>query len=127
MTKKELKTLYKIMARNGDWRKGKFSCGSNWAIADRVKLAADLAAADVEGKVAFNVTGMDCDCVKVWYGKVIPTPTLFAAQRMINIEYDHAEGPVSAWFDKPENAQANESRDLALEAFEDGHPWVVFA
>jgi hypothetical protein len=40
--------------------------------------------------------------------------------------YEGAEGPGSIWLSMPEDKVAPEFRDLALEAFEDGHPHIVY-
>lgn len=77
------------------------------------------------GEVSFNVSGMDCDCVRYEYSRIIPAHPPIAIERMIEREYYDAEGPVSVWIDWPQAAIPSASRDLALEAFEDGHPHIV--
>jgi len=51
-----------------------------------------------------------------------------AAMRWIDAEYDEAEGPVRSHYasvlEEPETG--GETRDLALEAWEDGHAHVVY-
>lgn len=46
-------------------------------------------------------------------------------QRAIEMEYEGAEGPTSVWICKPSEEPVYESRDLALEAFKNGHPHLI--
>ena len=69
---------------------------------------------------------MDCDCFKSRTVSHVPTPTVVAAWQMIERAYEGAEGPTSAYFAKPSaEPEGYASADLALEAFEDGHPYSV--
>lgn len=97
-------------------------------LAERATLKRAIAVFAENGRVALHTTGMDCDCVE--YSGVarssIPAQVV-AVEREIQGIYDAADGPVSVGLMKPSEAAACESisRDLALEAFEDGHPHCV--
>ena len=94
----------------------------------RVRLVAHLADIEVDGKVAQVSDAMDCDCTHGRYVNHIPTPSPMAAMRWINAEYDEAEGPVRSHYASilEEQETGGKTRDLALEAWEDGHPHVVY-
>lgn len=80
------------------------------------------------GEVAVVTAGMDCDC-SCWSGRVsiLPANVMFV-ERWLNEFYDSAEGPQSHEIMRPSEARSikSSSRDLALEAFEDGHAHVVY-
>jgi hypothetical protein len=51
---------------------------------------------------------------------------MFAVERYVNEIYNDAEGPVyGLWFSSPEQKAKYVSRDLAMEAYEDGHAHSV--
>lgn len=90
-------------------------------LGERVKGRKGLWIAMVNG-------GMDCDCSK-WDNAVsLVRATVKACDAWVEAFYSGAEGP--QWFcvERPSVAAELErsSRDLALEAFEDGHPHVVY-
>ena len=71
--------------------------------------------------------GMDCDCVS--FTDKTSFSTLLAYKVWEDRLYEEAEGPV--WHHrcskKAYDEFETESRDLALEAHENGHPWVVYS
>jgi len=71
--------------------------------------------------------GMDCDCVQYHYERNIPAPTVIAFERDRDSMYEWADGPCNLGIGEPVDEPENHSRDLALEAYEDGHPHVVYA
>lgn len=80
-----------------------------------------------DGQVALIESGMDCDCVQ-YSGYVSLCDATVAA---FDAEYAHrakwADGPFSIAIERPSVARGirRESRDLAAEAFEDGHPHSI--
>lgn len=98
-------------------------------INDRAHWAAIMARCVVGGKVGLIISGMDCDCVRYRYETVVDAPSgLFKLQRNIDREYMDAEGPHSVSYVRPDEARDgySNSRDLVLEAYEDGHPGTVY-
>lgn len=92
----------------------------------RAELYAGVAPHVVDGKVAVNVDQMDCDCSRWTSGHVMDAVPLLAVEQAVNRIYEDAEGPIyGLWFSKPEQKAEYVSRDLALEAFEDGHAHSV--
>jgi hypothetical protein len=80
------------------------------------------------GKVAVVWSGMDCDCVRFSGVVSIVDADKASVEAHIEREYEYAEGPLSFYITKPSDAAKihYESRDLAMEAFEDGHAHVVY-
>ena len=75
------------------------------------------------------VSGMDCDCSQ--YGYVQAYPADYEGYRQaIEKAYEWADGPMSIDLIHPstleEAKKSQYSHDLAAEAFEDGHPHVVY-
>jgi hypothetical protein len=79
------------------------------------------------GKVAVIWSGMDCDCVRYSNNVRMVDANWKAIEEHINSTYEWADGPAYYGFEKPSVAREleYESRDLALEAFEDGHPYSI--
>ena len=80
------------------------------------------------GVVAVIEGGMDCDC-SAYEGHVHTFPAKLSEfwDRIDKMYYD-AEGPIHWYVERPSVALNVESssRDLALEAFENGHQHVVY-
>ena len=96
-------------------------------LAARARFAARVAkCANADGDVAIVVSGMDCDCVKFTWSHVAPAVPL-AIEHFINHSNYWADGPQSVHVVPVDDAPESYSHDLALEAFEDGHPHVVYA
>ena len=97
------------------------------AITERGALAARIRACDEGGKIAMVESGMDCDCVR-YSGKVTIVPATMAAYyEEYNRTAEWADGPFSFAIVRPSEAAGIEyaSRDLALEAYENGHPHYI--
>lgn len=79
----------------------------------------------VDGKVRLCDRFMDCDCAQSTSWRDIPA-TYVHYEREVDEIYAWAEGPGTTWLESPATKPpAAEFRDLALEAFEDGHPHSV--
>ncbi len=100
----------------------------DYQINQKAALAARLAAVQENGIVAMIRSGMDCDCSQ--YRRVAHMPVPVSLDRFLRDEAKHEEwldGPESTYFARPsEEPEDYRSRDLALEAYEDGHPSVVY-
>ena len=107
--------LYQYNTRNVDSR-------INW----RADLAARFAEKAVDGKISVHNKGMDCDCASWYRVSNMDVPSVFAEQRALESAYEWADGPLHIWYDSP-TEEYSESRDLALEAFEEGHAHVIYA
>ena len=81
-----------------------------------------------DGKVWLEESGMDCDCMQ--YGGRIHEidATLDAYEQLLGELNQWADGPFSLVFLHPDRVVDVDywSRDLALEAYENGHPHAIF-
>jgi len=97
-------------------------------LANRQKLAETLEMYDTGEPFIWTVVGgMDCDCCTFEYMRQAP-PGAFMHERWLADFYNNAEGPQYHYYKPTEEAEKYEqprSRDLILEAYEDGHPHVV--
>jgi hypothetical protein len=94
----------------------------------RQRLLRDVVEFAEKGKVALVNSGMDCDCSR-WENNVsLVKATVKDVDQWIDQFYANAEGPQSHYIQRPSVARmlTRSSRDLALEAFEDGHQHVVY-
>lgn len=98
----------------------------NDPLADKAALAATVAKYAKDGEIALVIWQMDCDCSS-WTSKTVVPATLVAIGRALSNVYDGAEGPVRWHVASPDVKVERNSRDHALEAFEEGHPHAVYA
>jgi hypothetical protein len=99
----------------------------DWAITDRARLASEIASVAQNGQVGILEVGADCDWTYFNRARVQPVKSLFVMWREHVRAYDAAENRYDRYFISPEEADkhVDESRDLALEAYEDGHPHLI--
>lgn len=119
LTKKNrdsIKRIYKMRDQAPDY------------LAQRAALYKRMDACAEGGHIGLIVEGMDCDCACFSWGYTLPLTSHYAAARAIDRHYDDAEGPMSVAIVPPTKADRHKStsRDLALEAFEDGHSHIVY-
>lgn len=81
------------------------------------------------GRIGVIVSGMDCDCVKYSRGRVVEVTSVADLDDWIKDQLEWADGPMDFAICGPDDADHYKgySRDLALEAFEDGHPHSIHA
>ena len=78
------------------------------------------------GKVAVIVTSRDCDMCVATERRVV-SASIHELDQFLDRLYDGAEGPVSWHIQAPSDPFEYSFRDLAAEAYEDGHAHVVYA
>jgi hypothetical protein len=80
------------------------------------------------GRVALVWSGMDCDGSRYSGSVHLVAAAPKAVQAAVAHELEWADGPCSYYIERPSIAMTipRESRDLGLEAFEDGHPHVIY-
>ena len=90
-------------------------------------IEADIRENAVNGMVAIAQWGRDCDMAEGTSAYLIPANIRAYLDHEQGM-YENAEGPCSQWVLSPqEYAEFTPSfRDRALEAFEDGHPHVIY-
>lgn len=76
------------------------------------------------GQVAVVWSGMDCDCVKYSNDVRLVEANKFAVEQHIDWMSDALDGPAGFYITSPSRAKQLKynSRDLAMEAYENGHP-----
>lgn len=98
-------------------------------LAKRASVALWIRQAAESGQIALVESGMDCDCVS-YSGlvRMVPANTP-ALERAIDQAYANAEGAISLRVMRPSEAASIDyaSRDLAAEAYENGHAHIVYA
>lgn len=100
----------------------------HYTINERAQIAAAMARAIEAGKIAWIESGMDCDCTRFRSVTIRDAETVFATARAIERAYYWADGPLSIGFARPSEVEESySSRDLAAEAFENGHAHCVHA
>ena len=115
--------LYQIMRKVGS----RGSTTDDSILAERAEIAPHLRACHENGKVAIVQSGMGCDCVKYCHSSIYDGMTAIQFQRERDSAYEWADGPIGIRFCRPSETPDSYSRDLAMEAYEDGHPHVVYA
>jgi hypothetical protein len=100
---------------------------SDW-LKSRQQLALDIAAKAEDGMVLVVESGRDCDGVQYW-GRTSTIPA--AVMSFIALETHTAkwaDGPFRLDIERPSMEKGIDagSRDLGMEAFEDGHPHVLY-
>jgi hypothetical protein len=127
MTSLKRRKLWKKLARIAASQSRK--CFRQDPLENKIAQIRHMNACTENGQVAIMGRGMDCDG-SAWddrfYCLLPAIPTLI--QRWLNEKYEQAEGPESYWLVKPSEVEDHEeqNRDLALEAFEDGHSHVLY-
>lgn len=93
-------------------------------LAKRVELQKLISAKSERGQVVILESGMDCDCVAFSNRKYKVNALPIAVRSEMDRIYGNAEGPCHLSIVSPSEAKALSyvSRDLALEAYENGHP-----
>lgn len=109
-----------------DWIAGQGS-GIDLSINERAAMAEAFNRCAQDGMVGIVRSGMDCDCSRYVNSRVVKVPGVFKFQIDERHHQSFLDGPEHTTICAPDELPASWSRDLALEAFEDGRPFVVNA
>ncbi len=88
-----------------------------------------LLANTYRGKVMVGFWSRDCDCCESTKTHIMKPSEV---EKYLEMEFDNAEGPCNWWLVPPKDWKAAQAaardsfRDRALEAFEDGHPHIIY-
>lgn len=121
-TRAEWHYLYWLCRKNGE----RGSIRDESYLAERGRIAASIARMSIDGRIGVVESGMDCDCVQYCHGRIHSGLTAIQFQRLRDETYEWADGPCCVSLCEPDQMPESYSRDLAFEAFEDGHPHVVY-
>lgn len=119
-TRDDWKRIYKIIRRSYRYNP------LDDRLAEREQLAKELRDANEDGLTCIVYSGIDCDCSAFVHAYVVESPTVIAFELDREKSFDYADGPLSIAVCKPSERPASRSRDLALEAYEDGHSHCVY-
>lgn len=75
--------------------------------------------------VALICWSRDCDMCEGTTRRLVKA-TVAAIESAMDRDFEWAEGPVRHWLERPSVDFEPEFRDRAMEAYEDGHPHVIF-
>lgn len=123
----EEKGIFNLWARNRIEQRRHLLGEATEARQNRATILRQVAEYAEKGKIAMVNSGMDCDCSR-WENSVsIIRATVKSVDKWVDDFYKNAEGPQSYRLERPSVAKQlqHSSRDLALEAFEDGHPYSI--
>jgi hypothetical protein len=110
-----------LNVENNDWGRSTIDSRINqrFALQKRINDCA------VDGKIWVAESGMDCDCVEYTHSAY----QIEASIQAYDGEYDRiaewADGRFNLIIYKADDLPEAYSRDLALEAFENGHPYSI--
>jgi len=91
----------------------------------RQSLIKAIAECAEDGKVAVVESGMDCDCVQYSGYRHLIDANVKAYDALRRRIAESADGRIYLDIARPSEDVEQSSRDLALEAFEDGHPYSI--
>lgn len=99
----------------------------HYKINDRADWQRQIERAREGDEIGVVISGMDCDCTAYHRERVIPVPGLVEWQRREARRREWLDGPESLQLVRPSeiDPDAGYSRDLAMEAFENGHAHSV--
>jgi hypothetical protein len=121
----EPKLREQIVRMLRDCAKEKFASKVDY-LSERARLKAAIEQRSEKNQVAVVFNGRDCDCVE-YEGVVYKVPaTVTHVEHCIDQYGQWADGPFGWEIKKPSSKVKRQSRDLAMEAFEDGHAHVVY-
>ena len=123
----EEKGIFKLWARNRIEERRHLLSEATEARQKRATILRQVVEYAENGKIAMVNSGMDCDCSR-WENSVsVIRATVKSVDKWTDDFYGNAEGPQSCRLERPSVARKlqHSSRDLALEAFEDGHPYSI--
>jgi len=86
---------------------------------DQIKTLAE------DGQIALCSWSRDCDMCEGTTRTVMPADAKLIDERM-DRDYAGAEGPMNHWLQRVSAPYEGYFRDRALEAYEDGHPHVIY-
>lgn len=99
-----------------------YADGVHKRINERAALHALLQRNAVNGKVQLIESGRDCDCVEYTHSAGMIDANWAALYVKERDTGEWADGPFSFTIVRPDEQVESESRDLVMEAYEDGHP-----
>jgi hypothetical protein len=120
-TRPQWRELYRIMRKVGD--RGSI-VEESW-LTQRADLARTIRDNIVANQIAVVQSGMDCDSVQYCWSSIVDNPTVMKLWSDAASTYEWADGPCHIGYCRPDERPDNYQRDLAMEAYENGHPHFI--
>lgn len=98
--------------------------GETDPLVEKMEIALIIRKFQKDGKVRISDRFHDCDHAVSTCTRLVPATLVHVIATMDDL-YSNAEGCGSAWIHSPDDTCDPEFRDLALEAFEDGHAHAI--
>lgn len=112
--------IYEFMRKAGEVER---SIGG--VLGERERFVKHLRKVAENGKVCVVESGRDCDCVQFVHGAIRDASVPRKLIRDEESAWEWADGPLYFSYVRPSERPDSYSRDLALEAYENGHPHFV--
>lgn len=120
-TREQWYDLYRIIRKVGE----RGSIQDESELQERVDIKALIEKKSLDGQIGLVSTGMDCDCVQYCHSRIVTGMTAFKFQKLRDEEERWADGPCHLALCHPYGCPESYSRDLIMEAYENGHSHVV--
>lgn len=120
-SREQFNKIYRIMRKVGE----RGSIADESLLAERQEIQQTIAKYAVDDEICVVQSGRDCDCVEYVHSSIVKRPTVMKLWGDRQDTYAWADGPCYVGFCSPEDRPNSQSRDLAMEAYEDGHPHYV--
>lgn len=118
MNKAEWRTVHRMERKFG------YAARPSDQYDDKLAIQESIQKHQKDGMVRISDRFMDCDHAVSTCTRLVPA-TIVHIIRFLDDIYNNAEGPGNAWIHFPDDTCDPDFRDLALEAFEDGHPHIT--
>ena len=126
MTREQWNAVRRIMKKTSAWGEWQGAMARADLLEERAAIADTLREfADDEGYVGVVESGRDCDCVSYLHGTRRKFAGAFEFQKFENDACYWADGIHHVTLCRVSEIPESRSRDLALEAYEDGHAHSV--
>lgn len=120
-SREQFNKIYRIMRKVGE----RGSIADESLLAERQELQETIAKYKTDEGICVVQSGRDCDCVEYVHSSIVKHPTVMKLWREQESTYEWADGPCYVGFCSIEDRPNSRSRDLAMEAYENGHPHYV--
>lgn len=120
-SREDFRKIYRIMRKCGD----RPSIKDDSVLAERADLKERITRNMEDGAICVVTSGRDCDCAEFVWSSIVHNPSVMKLWGEEQDAYYWADGPIGIGYCKPSERPGNYSRDLAMEAYENGHPHYV--
>lgn len=113
--------IYRIMRKVGD----RGSIADESYLSDRLELQQTIKKYETADGLCVVKSGRDCDSVEYVHSSIETKPSVMKLYVDRQEEYNWADGPCYVGYCSPKDRPDNHQRDLAMEAYENGHAHFI--